>query len=276
MGLPSTTQEEQFWRDRVWLASNYSRRYGLFSSGFHIVAADFWLAQERGIMYAIAFVLPLFIGTTAFLSLFFVTGRWLFVAILTILAVLGYFWYMLVLIDQAVISDHYRYPDGSNSTAENGGRSGSVQGRIPKDGRGTLLCAGGLCRQCGDAGKVWPARVEHGTQEPLKTLQFIGRVHAAAVEHGAELAAVGFGADKVAALLAARGTLEAANADQELFKGSRGLLTAQRIGVYNEVFRRLTRINALAQIVFADNYEMRKQFVFSPGRKKKLAVAEAV
>jgi len=38
----------------------------------------------------------------------------------------------------------------------------------------------------------------------------------------------------------------------------------------------MKRINALAQLVFADNYEMRKQFVFFAGRKKKTAGPEAV
>ena len=108
-------------------------------------------------------------------------------------------------------------------------------------------------------------RSQVGVMQHLRTL------HAIAEEHAAPLAAVGFGPDRVAHILTVHDAVEAANSIQEVHKGSRRTQTAERIGKYNAVYARMMRVNALARIVFREDYTMRKQFVFSVGsaRRKK-------
>lgn len=97
-----------------------------------------------------------------------------------------------------------------------------------------------------------------------ETLQFLETMHKVAQRYQDELTAAGFGADRIASILTVRQSLENANSEQELYRSGRPALTAERIGKYNNVYDKLTRVNRLAQVVFADNYEMRKQFVFDP------------
>lgn len=98
----------------------------------------------------------------------------------------------------------------------------------------------------------------------VNTLQFLTKMHSVATEYEDELTAAGFGATRIASIQTARQALETADSSQELYRSGRPYLTALRIIEYNEVYDRLTRINSLAQIVFVDDYEMRKQFVFDP------------
>ncbi len=96
------------------------------------------------------------------------------------------------------------------------------------------------------------------------TLQFLTKMHTVAAEYQTQLTAAGFGPTRTASILTARQALEDADNDQEHYRSSRPKLSALRIQEYNEVYARLTRINSLAQLVYADDYEMAKQFVFNP------------
>lgn len=98
----------------------------------------------------------------------------------------------------------------------------------------------------------------------VATLQFLTRMHTVATEYEAELTEAGFGPARIASIQTARQALETADSSQERYRSNRPHLTALRITEYNEVYERLTRVNQLAQIVFADDYAMRKQFVFDP------------
>ncbi len=97
----------------------------------------------------------------------------------------------------------------------------------------------------------------------VNTLQFLTKMHTVAMEYQTQLTAAGFDAARTTSILTVRQALEDSDSDQEHYRSGRPKLTALRIQEYNEVYDRLTRVNRLAQIVYADDYEMRKQFVFS-------------
>lgn len=103
----------------------------------------------------------------------------------------------------------------------------------------------------------------------VKVMQFLGTLHAVAEDHADALAAVGFGPDRIAGILTVRAAVEEADGVQEVHKDGRPVLTAERIRRYNAVYARIMRVNALARIVFAGDYAVKKQFVFSAGRGRR-------
>lgn len=97
------------------------------------------------------------------------------------------------------------------------------------------------------------------------TLRFMTAAHQTAVKYQTQLTAKGYGATRTAALLTAREAMEEANNQQEQYKSGIPKLSALRVIEFNEVYDRIMRVNALAQIVYAADPEMAQQFVFDPG-----------
>ncbi len=108
------------------------------------------------------------------------------------------------------------------------------------------------------------------------TLQFLRILHSTALDHAEELEAAGFGPERIAGIEAAAQALDDAASAHQQYHSSRLTLTTARITTFNAVHSRIARVNALAQIVYADDYELRTQFVFDPGQKQRARKKKAV
>lgn len=103
-----------------------------------------------------------------------------------------------------------------------------------------------------------------------KMIQFLDEMHKACVKYQTQLVAAGYNAPAIAAIQTIRTDLLNKNTTQEVFKKQRPKLTENRIKILNAVYGRLSLINAAAQVIYANDYAKKRQFVYDISADKGL------
>lgn len=107
-------------------------------------------------------------------------------------------------------------------------------------------------------------------QNESKMIQFLDEMHKACVKYQTQLVAAGYNAAAIAAIQTIRTDLLNKNTTQEVFKKQRPKLTEDRIKILNAVYDRLSLINAAAQVIYANDYAKKRQFVYDISADKSL------
>ena len=104
---------------------------------------------------------------------------------------------------------------------------------------------------------------EKARDNQAQMILFMESMAATAQRYSAELIAEGCSQATIDNIAALATGLKAANTAQEKFKKDRGVITQERVIKLNELYKLLTPISEVAQIIYADNPAMLAKYVLS-------------
>ena len=98
------------------------------------------------------------------------------------------------------------------------------------------------------------------TRQQVLMIQFMQVFHIRAVDHSAQLNAVGYSNADIAEIETLCLQLTQANLEQDMFKGARGSLTGQRMNDLNDLWNIMQDINRVARSIYRDDYVAKKRY----------------